>query len=176
MLRLPLVQLEYLMKYKGIKGLYLLNNSFLGALHTKEDNISYIYIIDIYNFIELSSYKVERLDVDWVDSFVNEGIYLQYTDSLGCDLIPFEELLSKRTLKIIGNQRWWTYNIETYVDYINYLIQFHKTFNTIDETYSIAANLGTQSDCEFLMETLHKISQCIKNQEMNYPLGVLSNA
>lgn len=44
MLKLPLVQLGYLMKYKGIKNLYPLNNSFLGALDTKEGSISYIYI------------------------------------------------------------------------------------------------------------------------------------
>lgn len=181
MLRLPLIQLGYLMQYKGIKGLYPLNNSFLAALHTKEDSISYIYIIDIYNFIELSSYKVERQGVDFVNGGIYiqyadyGGIYIQYADSLGYDLIPFKELLSKRTVRIIGNQRWWTYNIETYMDYIRYLIQLYKTFNTIDETYSIAANISTQGDCEFLMETLHKINQLIKNQEMHYPEGVLSS-
>lgn len=129
----------------------------------------------MYSFIELSNYKKEVDIIYWISGFTRGGIFVQHENSLSCNLIPFEELLFNRTLKIIGNQTW-TNNLEVYMDYIRYLIQFYKTFNTINETYSVAANIGKQGDCEFLMKTLHKIYQCIKDQEMNYPLGVLSNA
>ncbi len=175
MLKLLLLQLKYLMQYKGIKGLYHLNNSFLAALHTKEDSINCIYIIDMYNFIELSSCKEERQGINWIDGFVNRGVFLQYADSLGCHLIPFEELLSNRTLNISGNQTW-NDNLERYIDYIKYLIQLYKTFNMIDETCSINASMSTRGDYEFLIDTLQIINQLIKNQEMNYPEGILSNA
>lgn len=128
----------------------------------------------MYNFIELSNYKVKLQNVDWISGFTRGGIFVQRENSLSCNLIPFEELLSNRTLKFISNQKW-TYNLKTYMDYIRYLIQLYKTFNMVDETGSISASIGTQGDCEFLMETLHKINQLIKNQEMHYPEGVLSS-
>jgi len=46
----------------------------------------------------------------------------------------------------------------------------------IDETCSINASMSTRGDYEFLIDTLQIINQLIKNQEMNYPEGILSNA